>query len=119
MSISMKQSRCYQTKIVLVHFVDICHRYFYIWLQNHKISKSLFYDVIIVCLLFFFHKVLACSAKNMFLLNFSLATNLPTIIIPALTGLNPSNNPNEHLKLSPEQQSWIGEFRQLYVIINT
>lgn len=53
----------------------------------------------------------------MFLLNFSLATNLPTIIIPALTGLNPANNPDEHLKITPEQQSWIGEFSRTIVPI--
>lgn len=54
----------------------------------------------------------------MFLLNFSLATNLPTIIIPALTGLNPANNPVEHLKITPEQQSWIGEFDRITIVPN-
>lgn len=46
----------------------------------------------------------------MLLLNFALAYNLSTIIIPALTGLNPNNNPNEHLVITPAESSWIGEY---------
>lgn len=45
----------------------------------------------------------------MSLLNNGLAISFPTIIIPALTGLNSQHNPDEHLTITAEQASWIGE----------
>lgn len=37
-----------------------------------------------------------------------LAINFPTILIPALTGLNVENNPNETIQLTDSEVSWIG-----------
>lgn len=42
-------------------------------------------------------------------MNHALALSLPTIVIPALTGLSPANNSNEHLSITSEETSWIGE----------
>lgn len=57
---------------------------------------------------------LACSAKNLVVFDFGLGISFPTILIPALTGLNSELNQNETLTISPEQATWMGirfEFR--------
>lgn len=52
--------------------------------------------------------MLASSAKNLLIVNFGLAIAFSTILIPALTGLNPALNPNETLSITPDQATWIG-----------
>lgn len=59
---------------------------------------------------FNFHnsQVLASTVKNFLLLDLGLSIAFPTIVIPALTGLNKENNPNEFLHLIAYQASWLG-----------
>lgn len=53
-------------------------------------------------------QVLASSAKNLLIFNFGLSMTFPTILIPALSGLNVSLNPNEKLRISMDESTWIG-----------
>lgn len=46
--------------------------------------------------------------KNFLLLDLGLSIAIPTIIIPALTGLNPEANPNEKIHVTAVQASWLG-----------
>lgn len=85
---------------------DICHRLFYSSLTIVNNNKLINFNFKILNEF----QVLACFAKNMLLLNFALGTNLSTIIISALKGLNQKNNPNETISISPEEESWIGEY---------
>lgn len=55
-------------------------------------------------------QVLASSAKNLLVFNFGLAITFPTILIPALSGLNTSLNPNETLTITPNESTWIGNY---------
>lgn len=48
--------------------------------------------------------------KNFLLLDLGLSIAIPTIIIPALTGLNPEANPNEQIHVTAVQASWLGTF---------
>lgn len=70
--------------------------------------------------LFFLLKILASSAKNLVILNFGLIISFSTILIPALTGLNSKNNPNETLRITPEESTWLGKKNTFYskTIIN-
>lgn len=52
--------------------------------------------------------MLASTVKNFLLLDLGLSIAFPTIVIPALTGLNKENNPNEFLHLIAYQASWLG-----------
>lgn len=52
---------------------------------------------------------LASSAKNLLIVDLGLTMAFPSIVIPALTGLNRSQNPNEFLHMTPVQASWLGE----------
>lgn len=56
-----------------------------------------------------FIKVLASSTKNLLVLNVGFAIGLPTVLIPALSGLNPLANPDESLKITNAEASWIGK----------
>ncbi len=51
---------------------------------------------------------MASSAKNLLLLDLGLAVAFPTIVIPALRGLQNEKNPNEFLEFSAVQASWYG-----------
>lgn len=53
-------------------------------------------------------QVLASTAKNFLLLDLGLSVAFPTIVIPALMGLNNENNPNEMVQLTAVQASWLG-----------
>ncbi|XP_037050613.1 facilitated trehalose transporter Tret1-like isoform X2 [Bradysia coprophila] len=55
-----------------------------------------------------FPQVLASSAKNLLLLDLGLAAAFPTIVIPALRGLQNEKNPDEFLQFSAVQASWYG-----------
>lgn len=48
------------------------------------------------------------------IVEFGLALSFPTILISALTGLNPTLNPNEHLSLSAEQTTWIASMTMIF-----
>lgn len=52
---------------------------------------------------------LASSAKNLLIVDLGLTMAFPSIVIPALTGLNQSLNPNEMLHMTPVQASWLGK----------
>lgn len=58
----------------------------------------------ILCLI----QILASTVKNLLLLCTGLSVAFPTIVIPALKGLNVENNPNEVLTLTAIQSSWLG-----------
>lgn len=53
-------------------------------------------------------QILASTAKNTLLFNYGLAVTFPTILIPALTGLNTKLNPNETLRITPDESTWLG-----------
>lgn len=52
--------------------------------------------------------MIASTVKNFLLLDLGLSIAFPTIVIPALTGLNMEVNPNETIQISPAQASWLG-----------
>lgn len=52
---------------------------------------------------------LASSAKNLLIVDLGLTMAFPSIVIPALTGLNQSQNPGEWLHMTPVQASWLGK----------
>lgn len=56
----------------------------------------------------FFLQILASTAKNFLLLDLGLSVAFTTIVIPALTGQDKVNNPDEFLHLTPVQASWLG-----------
>lgn len=59
--------------------------------------------------IFFIHsQILASSAKNLLLIDLGLAIAFPTIVIPALRGLQNEKNPDEFLEFSAVQASWYG-----------
>lgn len=53
-------------------------------------------------------QILASTAKNILLLDLGLALCFSTIVIPALTGDDKEHNPDEILRITPEQASWLG-----------
>lgn len=59
-------------------------------------------------------QVLACSAKNLLIVEFGLAISFSTILISALTGLNPKLNPNETLSITPQQSTWIASITMIF-----
>lgn len=58
-------------------------------------------------------QVLACSAKNLLIVEFGLAISFSTVLISALSGLNPTLNPNEILSITPEQSTWIASITMI------
>lgn len=52
---------------------------------------------------------LACAAKNLLILDLAMAISVPTIVIPALTGVR-NRDADEFLSLNPFQASWFGKF---------
>lgn len=47
--------------------------------------------------------------KNLILIDLGFTFGLPTIIIPALTGIRNVHNQNEALTITAEQATWIGK----------
>lgn len=47
--------------------------------------------------------------KNLIMLDLGLTLGLPTILVPALTGILNEHNQNEFLLISAEQATWIGK----------
>lgn len=75
-------------------------------------------NAIRVCLLFLFYskfwQILASTIKNFLLLDLGLSIAFPTIVIPALTGLNSEINPNETIQLTAVQASWLGSIGYVF-----
>lgn len=46
----------------------------------------------------------------MLIMDIGLTIAIPAVVIPALTGLNKANNPNEFLHMTPVEASWLGKF---------
>lgn len=57
-----------------------------------------------------FWQVVATTIKNFLLFDLGLVFLLPTIVIPALTGLPNDHNRDEFLTITAVQASWLGEF---------
>lgn len=55
-------------------------------------------------------QILASSAKNLLLIDIGLAIAFPTIVIPALRGLQPDKYPHESIQFTAEQATWYGEY---------
>lgn len=53
-------------------------------------------------------QIIASTGKNLLLIDLGLAVAFPTIVIPALRGLQPDRNPNEALHFTVAQASWFG-----------
>lgn len=51
---------------------------------------------------------MAALARNLITMNTGLFEGLPTLIIPSLLGLSNKLNPNETIRITPSQASWIG-----------
>lgn len=54
-------------------------------------------------------QTLAALANNLVSLNNGLFDGFPSIVIPSLIGLNQELNPNETLRITASQASWIGK----------
>lgn len=50
--------------------------------------------------------------KNFLLLDLGLSLAFPTIVIPALSGLNKELNPNESILITTAQASWLGKLNK-------
>lgn len=83
-------------------FVKFCHRFSYG--MNGMRTKSLTSGIIIL-------QVIASTVKNFLLLDLGLSIAFPTIVIPALTGLNDTVNPDETVHITAAQASWLGNKR--------
>lgn len=57
-------------------------------------------------------KVLACSVKNLLLIDLGMAVAFSTIVIPVLRGLQHDRNPDEILHFTKEQSSWFGTYNE-------
>lgn len=55
-------------------------------------------------------QVMATMARNLITVNTGLFEGLPTLIIPSLLGLSKNLNPDETLRITASQASWIGKF---------
>lgn len=55
-----------------------------------------------------FVQILACSAKNLLMIDLGLALGFSTVSIPVLLGLQPDRYPNETMHFSAEEASWFG-----------
>lgn len=56
----------------------------------------------------FLPQIIATAIKNLILIEMGLIFGVPTIIIPALTGIRNAHNQNEVLRITSEQATWIG-----------
>lgn len=59
-------------------------------------------------------QVIACSAKNLLIVDLGLAISFSTILISALSGLNPTLNPNETLSITPDESAWIASMAMIF-----
>lgn len=61
-------------------------------------------------------QVIAGMAKNALMFQLGLAASYSAIAIPALTGKDPLKNPNEFLRITDDQVSWLGECAMMSII---
>lgn len=54
-------------------------------------------------------QIVATTVKNLLLFDLGLCFSLPTIVIPALTGIGNIHNSDEYLTVTPVQASWLGK----------
>lgn len=59
-------------------------------------------------------QVLASIAQNALLYDMGLTLSYSAIVIPALTGKDPTNNANELIRITEDQVSWLGESLTAY-----
>lgn len=76
--------------------------------SNRSLTEFYFEQLLFSIFLFRF-QFLASSIKNLLILDGGITMAFPTIVIPALTGLNQQINPNEFLHITPVQASWLGK----------
>lgn len=57
----------------------------------------------------FLPQFLASSAKNFLIWNLGLILAFPSIVIPSLTGFSTALNPDETLRITAAQASWLGK----------
>lgn len=62
---------------------------------------------------------MAALANNLVFLNNGLFDGFPSIVIPSLIGLNTDLNPDETLRITSSQASWIGTFYFFYIKLKT
>lgn len=54
-------------------------------------------------------QTIATVVTTALLLDIGLSVSYPTVLISALTGLNNETNPNEFLRMSAVEASWMGK----------
>lgn len=67
----------------------------------------------------YFEKVLSTIVTAFLLLDVGASNFYSTIIIPALTGLNIKNNPDEFLQMSASEVSWFGMWNDIFAQART
>lgn len=53
-------------------------------------------------------QTLAAMARNLVFMNNGFFDGFPSIVIPSLVGLSEQLNPDESIRITPSQASWIG-----------
>lgn len=84
--------------------------------NQNKILRIFEFVYIMVDVLTF--QTLAALANNLVSLNNGLFDGFPSIVIPSLVGLNKELNPNETLRITASQASWIGKMEYFNVAIS-
>lgn len=74
----------------------------------YSILHLIFVNQIIMHWLSLFLQFLASSVNNLLIIDVGLILAFPSIVVPALTGLNRELNPNEFLQMSGVEASWLG-----------
>lgn len=59
---------------------------------------------------FLFVQIIVATIKNLIVLNKSLFDGFSTIVIPALSGIANHQNPNETIRITPVESSWLCNF---------
>lgn len=55
------------------------------------------------------NKVIASVVTTFLYLDYGVSVSYPTVVISALTGLNNETNPNEFIKMTAVETSWLGK----------
>lgn len=63
---------------------------------------------------FFFVQFIVATIKNLIILNKSLFDGFSTIVIPALLGISTNLDPNETIRITPSESSWLCKFQILF-----
>lgn len=62
-------------------------------------------------------QILAATAKNFIIFNLGEFTAFPSLVIPALLGMSDDLNPDEIIRITAAQTSWLGTFNLIIIII--